>query len=131
MAKPAEIDFLGGTPLTQETAPPPGGHDEAFRAAEVEAGIAAELANQTAETPGDDDEDVTFEVPDLPRRGARRRKSDFYIPTVDADKIDALCRYAKYHFDVNKGEVQELVVRYGLRNLAEVMRALRKMAEGE
>ena len=122
MAKPATPDFLGGTPLTQEVAPPPEG---AWEKAE------AENPRPEMVAPPEDEDDASFEVPDLPQRAARRRKIDMYVPTKQAARVDAICRYAKFNFDVNKGETQELILKYGLNNEAEVMRALRAMVEDQ
>lgn len=142
MAVPGKVKvpMLGSTPLDQEVAPPPPGVDAPWEEAEKKAAEATPLVGMS---PGphdprmvppreDDDEDeAPFVVPDLPQRGAKRRKIDMYVPTKQAARVDALCRYAKFHFDVNKGETQELILKYGLNNEAEVMRALRAMVEDQ
>lgn len=127
MAVPGKVKvpMLGETPLDQAVAPPPPGGDDAWAEAERENPPAPLM-----EAPEDED-DAPFEVPELPQRGAKRRKIDMYVPTKQAARVDALCRYAKYHFDVNKGETQELILKYGLNNEAEVMRALRAMVEDQ
>lgn len=136
MAAPQKVSFLGGTPLTQEPASPPGEAEEAPKTAADQAFEDAERAQTVARTVdaimGATQEDEDFEVPKLRRRSAAKSKVDMYIDAQLARDLDDLCRFARYQFDARKGEVQELVVRYGLNNKAEIMRALRaSVAEDE